>query len=175
VRLFKTGEKMKSGTQSRTALKVSKNTGKTPKKSKRVVNVDNKKKRFLKALSEHCGNVTKACQQIKISRALVYDRWIKSDPKFEKEFDLINESEIDKVEDKLKERINGVEVLKGVDSDGKEIIYHTPPDTTAIIFYLKTKGQKRGYIEKQHVVNENKEPMKIIVENAAQKKIIEDL
>lgn len=166
---------MKSGTQSKTALKVSKNTGKTPgkKKSKRVVNVDNKKKRFLKALSEHCGNVTKACTQIKISRALVYDRWIKNDPKFEKEFDIINESEIDKVEDKLKERINGVEVLKDVDSDGKEIIYHTPPDTTAIIFYLKTKGKKRGYVERTEVVN--KEPMKIIVENAAQKKIIEDL
>lgn len=124
---------------------------KKPKKSNKKDKIDNKKNRFLKALSEHCGNISKACEQVKIkSRQTVY-KWIEVDEKFKEKFEQVNESEIDNVEDKLKERINGVQQFKGLDKDGKEIVYNIPPDTTAIIFYLKTKAKKRGYIEKTEI------------------------
>lgn len=140
---------MKSGTQGKTKLKVSKKPEKTPEEA--IDELDNKKKKFLNSLANHRGNITKACLEVDIrSRQTIYN-WLENDLLFKEEFENVNESEIDHVEDKLKERIDGVQIYKGKDKDGKDIIYSVPPDTTAIIFHLKTKGKKRGYIEKTEI------------------------
>lgn len=87
-----------------------------------------RKQAFLKAFSESMGNITIACKSVGISRRTYYN-WMSRDEKFKNECEDICESAIDFVESKLLKRIND-------------------DDTTAIIFYLKTKGKSRGYVEK---------------------------
>lgn len=87
-----------------------------------------RKKDFMIAFKESKGIITYACDAIGVSRQTFY-YWMSTDEKFKQEIDDINESTIDLVEHKLLSLIN------------KE-------DTTAIIFYLKTKGRNRGYIER---------------------------
>lgn len=87
-----------------------------------------RQKLFLKNLKEGQGIISYACDMTGISRACYY-KWIDNDPKFKEIVEEINEGIIDRVESKL---------LNAINDD----------DLTAIIFYLKTKGKKRGYIER---------------------------
>ena len=90
-----------------------------------------KKDTFLKCLQEQHGHITMACESANIPRRTYYN-WIEKDPKFKEQVDAVNEGLVDHVEHQL---------LKKIDMG----------DTTAIIFYLKTKGKNRGYVEKQEV------------------------
>ena len=89
-----------------------------------------KKELFLQGLELNLGNISKACKQANISRQTYY-RWIE-DESFSELCDNIKEGLIDLAENQLLNKIN-----KG--------------DITAIIFFLKCKGKKRGYTEKQEV------------------------
>ena len=90
-----------------------------------------KKETFLAALLNSDGNISKACGQTNISRTTIYD-WIKKDEGFKDKVSYVSEELLDMAEDQLLKMIrNG--------------------NLTATIFYLKTKGQARGYIEKQYV------------------------
>ena len=82
---------------------------------------------LLKVLSENLGNISEACQAVKINRSTFYS-WRESDPKFAEAIDGINEATIDFVESKLLENIK----------DG---------NVTAQIYFLKTKGRSRGWAE----------------------------
>lgn len=83
---------------------------------------------FLKHLLDSKGIISYACRKIDITRSCYY-KWVDNDPKFKEKVDEINEETIDVVESKL---------LSAINDD----------DLTAIIFYLKTKGKKRGYVER---------------------------
>jgi len=91
------------------------------------------KKAIIKALENSLGVVTDACKKVGVGRTTFYD-WLNNDPEFKKEVESITDYAIDYVESKLYNLIE------------KE-------DTTATIFYLKTKGRKRGYSEK--IITEN--------------------
>ena len=88
-----------------------------------------KKDNFLKALKNNLGNISQACKSSKISRQTYY-RWIDDDVEFEEQCKNVEESLLDLAENRLLEKIDKY-------------------DTTSIIFFLKTKGKKRGYVEKQ--------------------------
>lgn len=90
---------------------------------------------FIELLEKSLGILSTAIERAGITRAR-YLNWYSSDEEFSKRVDSITEKQIDFVESKLLEKIN-----KG--------------DTSAITFYLKTKGKDRGYTEKQ--VMEDKE------------------
>jgi hypothetical protein len=113
--------------------------------------MDNKKKEVLAELEKHKGIVTTACHNTGTPRSTFYN-WLKEDSEFKSLVDDIQEVAIDYVESKLFEKIEGVwnDTGKTTD-DGEPIIYKTPPSDTAIIFYLKTKAKKRGYIEKSQM------------------------
>ena len=84
------------------------------------------------------GNVTKACEAVGITRKYFY-QYAKEDPEFKETIEEIQESSIDVVEGELFKQIkNG--------------------STTATIFFLKTRGQKRGYIERQQIDVTNTTP-----------------
>ncbi len=97
---------------------------------------EKKKEALLENLRAAKGIVSYACDAVGISRKTYYN-WYNSDEGFKEEADEIIDYVIDLVEAKLLSNI----------SDG---------DTTAMIFFLKTKGKHRGYIEKSEVeVNVN--------------------
>lgn len=110
--------------------------------------VDNIKKEILEALITKNGIVSEACKSISLARSTFY-KWINEDEDFKKTVADIEDVAIDYVESKLFEKISGVTVKKGTNIDGEDIVYEIPPSDTAIIFYLKTKAKKRGYIERQ--------------------------
>ena len=94
-----------------------------------------KKEKFLKQLSEHLGNVSESCKALNISRQTFY-RGKESDEQFKEKCDNVPEELLDLAENALLNEINNPK-SKG--------------HTTAYIFFLKTKGRKRGYVEKQEV------------------------
>lgn len=109
--------------------------------------MDTSKKEILDALEESNGIVSIACKSIGLARSTFYS-WMQADPEFKVAVDELQEVALDFVEGKLMEKINGVTVKKGETDDGEDLVYDVPPSDTAIIFYLKTRGKKRGYIEK---------------------------
>ena len=103
------------------------------KKIEEVCKTDNilqKREKFLKSLELKNGNISQACKAINISRQTFY-AW-SEDEDFKIKAENVKESLLDLAESKLMENINNNE-------------------NVAIIFYLKTKGKQRGYIEKQEV------------------------
>jgi len=87
------------------------------------------KKELLSALRNSLGVVSTACEKLGISRTTYY-KYYNEDRSFKEQVDNIGEATIDFAESKLFELIKSGNV-------------------TATIFFLKTKGKKRGYIEKQ--------------------------
>lgn len=115
-----------------------------------------KKKAMLEAMKKSLGNISAACNLVGVSRKTYYE-WIGEDEEFNEAIEAINEQNIDFVESKLLEKINGKtyhEETREFDAKGKltnhkKVTKELQPDTEAIKFFLKTKGKKRGYIEKQ--------------------------
>ena len=107
----------------------------------------NTKKAILHALELYHGIVTDACGSISLSRSTYYD-WLKTDAEFKAAVDEIQDTALDFVESKLFQKINGVMLAGKSGEDGEPAVYEQPPSDTAIIFYLKTRGKKRGYVER---------------------------
>lgn len=89
------------------------------------------KKELLAALEQSLGIVSHACNMAGVSRTTFYE-YCKADPDFMSAVDDIDNLAIDFAESKLLQKIK----------EG---------DTTSIIFYLKTKGKKRGYVQGRSV------------------------
>lgn len=100
------------------------------------------KKAILESLETYYGIVTDSCKAIGLNRSTFY-KWLETDPEFKLAVDEIQEVALDFVEGKLFERIKGV-MLEGAPG----VIYQDRPSDAAIALYLKTKGKKRGYIER---------------------------
>jgi|TARA_R110002020_G_scaffold91513_1_gene222111 hypothetical protein len=95
------------------------------------------KKEFLEALERSLGVVTTAASVCNIARTTHY-RWLEEDSDYAEAVKDIQESAIDFAESSLHQQIK-----------------NKVPSST--IFYLKTKGKHRGYVEKQEIqVNEPK-------------------
>lgn len=92
------------------------------------------------------GNITASCKAANIDRKTYYN-WLKADPQFAAAVDDLAESNIDFAESCLKQQIK----------DG---------NTTATIFYLKTKGKSRGYIETHEVIGNTDAPLAISFQDA---------
>lgn len=114
-----------------------------------MTNSDILKKQMIEALEKELGIVTNACKVVGIARETHY-RWMREDSSYKEAVEGVENVSLDFAESKLFERIKGVEMAK-VGLDGELNMYTLPPDTTAIIFYLKTKGKKRGYVERQEI------------------------
>jgi hypothetical protein len=96
-----------------------------------MANNDITKKAMLEALEKSLGVVTSACKTVDISRETHY-RWLREDADYKAAVEALSDVALDFAESQLHKQIK----------EG---------NSTATIFYLKTKGKKRGYIERQEV------------------------
>ena len=108
------------------------------------------KKAIIDALEKSLGVVTTACKNVGIGRTTFYE-WMKDDQEFEQEVNEIQNIALDFAESQLHKQIG----------DGS---------TAATIFYLKTKGKKRGYIERQEITGADGMPTNFQIEIIGSKK-----
>ncbi|MDB4062242.1 IS630 transposase-related protein, partial [Vicingaceae bacterium] len=94
------------------------------------------KKAVIEALESSLGIVTTACKKVGVGRTTFY-QWLKEDEEFAKQVKDIENVALDFAETQLHQQIKD----------------NVP---TSTIFYLKTKGKKRGYIERMETENTNK-------------------
>ena len=110
------------------------------------------------ALEKSMGIVTNACSAVGINRTTHYE-WYNTDEDYKNKVDSITDIAIDFAETKLHQKINGVKVAGTGTSILNPIVYDLPPSDTAIIFFLKCKGKKRGYIERSEVTGADGTPL----------------
>jgi hypothetical protein len=102
-----------------------------------------RKKAMLEALEKSLGIVTTACKAVGINRSTHYE-WYNTDEEYKAEVDSISDITLDFVESQLHKQISEGEV-------------------SSTIFYLKTKGKKRGYIERQEISGVGDAPIHMII------------
>lgn len=105
---------------------------------------EQQKEVFLEELGKRLGIISQACKATGISRKTFYN-WRKQDPDFGQAAEDIQEEVLDFVEGKFLQSIQSMNVA-------------------AQIFYLKTKGRKRGYIEVQRNEHTGSDGGKLTVE-----------
>jgi hypothetical protein len=89
------------------------------------------KNALIEALKQTLGVVTSACKIVGVDRTTFY-KYVNEDEVFAEQVKDIQDIAIDFAESKLYEQIKD-------------------NNTTATIFYLKTKGKSRGYVERQEI------------------------
>lgn len=92
---------------------------------------DTKKRQVLQCLEKALGVVTTACKKANIHRSQFY-QWIHDDHEFAANVRDIEDIVLDFAESQLYQQVSG-------------------GNTAAILFLLKTKGKKRGYIERTEI------------------------
>jgi len=95
-----------------------------------------KKKLMIEALKKHLGSVTHAARVVGIARTTHYN-WLNTDSEYQQSAEEIDDYILDLVESALYNKIM-------IDKD-----------TQSILFYLRTKGARRGFIEKHANLNLN--------------------
>ncbi len=103
-----------------------------------------KKEKLLEALESTLGVVTTACKKANIHRQSYY-RWIDRDRDFRLAVEEISNVALDFAESQLHKQIR-------------------KDSTAATIFYLKTKGKARGYVERQEVIGVEGQPTAFQIE-----------
>ena len=97
----------------------------------RLMQIDNLKLEFIKALPNTRGVKSEACKVVGISPPVLY-KWLKEDPDFKQAVENVKELNIDYVEGQLFKLIENL-------------------NPSAIIFYLKTIGRGRGYTQSTNI------------------------
>lgn len=126
------------------ADKVRNNTGQHKKDAKKgQKSIEMKQEAFLEALSKTYGIVTSASRATGIARSVHY-HWLQEYPEYKQKVDELKNIGLDFAENKLLTQIE-------------------QGNTTAIIFYLKTQGKSRGYVERveQDITNLDRVQVKI--------------
>jgi hypothetical protein len=98
-----------------------------------------KKEAMLEALEKSLGIVSTAAKMVGIDRSTHYS-WLKADEEYKSAVQSIQDSVLDFAESHLYKLVK----------EG---------NPAATIFFLKTKGKKRGYIERQEIEVTEKKPL----------------
>tara|TARA_R110002020_G_scaffold100467_1_gene237480 strand:- start:2531 stop:2884 length:354 start_codon:yes stop_codon:yes gene_type:complete len=113
-------------------------------------NVTYKKRQMITAMEQNLCIVTKAAFEVGITRKTHYD-WMRKDKKYKEAVDELQNATLDHVESKLHELIDDLNV-------------------PSVLFYMKTKGKQRGYIERSEIAVEGSVESKVIEWTPAKEK-----
>jgi len=108
-----------------------------------------KAEKILPLIEEYNGNLSLVARKLGVSRTTVY-KFMEDRPTIKQALSEAREKMVDNVESKL--------YSKALDGD-----------TTAMIFFLKTQGKSRGYVERQEVTGAESAPIELIVRYADKK------
>ena len=87
----------------------------------------------------------------KVARNTVY-AWCRDDPNFAQTLEDSRERFVDLAESNLRKLVAGVPAIETDENGDKRFAgWIERPSETAIIFTLKTRGKKRGYVERSEV------------------------
>lgn len=100
---------------------------------------DKQKGAMIDALEASLGIVSTAAPKANISRNTHY-RWMEEDPEYKKAVEAVQDSVLDFAESHLYKLVK----------EG---------NPAATIFFLKTKGKKRGYVERQEIEVTERKPL----------------
>lgn len=100
---------------------------------------ETQKRSLLEALERSLGIVSTACEKANIGRATHY-RWLQEDPEYREAVRMVEERTIDFAESHLHALIKD-------------------KNPQAVIFYMKTKGKTRGYVERQEIQMTEQPPL----------------
>lgn len=101
--------------------------------------IDSNKAAMLEALEASLGIVSTAAKKANVGRSTHY-KWMDEDADYKKAVEAVQESVLDFAESHLYKLVK----------EG---------NPAATIFFLKTKGKKRGYIERQEIEVTEKKPL----------------
>ena len=108
---------------------------------KKPETMEKERKEFLEKLVEYHGITRHACLAIGIKDPYKWiSRSIERDPDFEAEYECIKKEQRELILD-----VAEMGLYQKITKDR---------NLTAMIFFLKTQGQHRGWIEKQHIITE---------------------
>lgn len=107
--------------------------------SRKLPRQEEKKVEFIEAIKSNYGLITVSCNKVGISFQ-TYRNWYKADEEFKNQVDDALEQSYEKTNDM---------------AEGKLFEAIHRGDMTGTIFYLKTKGKKRGYIERQEITGKD--------------------
>ena len=109
-----------------------------------------KKRAMIEALEKSLGVVTDACKSAGVSRSHHY-QWLEDDPVYAEQVRGLDNLALDFAESSLYRQIKD-------------------DNTTATIFYLKTRGKKRGYNEYENHLHIHNTPTKMSEEELERRK-----
>lgn len=110
-----------------------------PKKERQKFTTKGKKEAMILALAKTLGIVKTACDLIGLDRHTHY-KWMDKDPKYKAKVLAIDDIALDFAESKLHKSIEQGNIA-------------------GIIFYMKTKGKNRGYIERRELTGKDGKPL----------------
>lgn len=111
----------------------------TPKKEREKFTTKAKKEAMLAALAKTLGIVKTACDLVGLDRHTHY-KWMDKDAKYKAKVIAIDDIALDFAESKLHKSIEQGNIA-------------------GIIFYMKTKGKNRGYIERRELTGKDGQPL----------------
>ena len=106
---------------------------------RKIPNIKKTKEQFIQAIKNQHGLLTLACKEVGMDYH-TYRKWYKQDDEFQQQVNEALEQSHEKTTDL---------------AEGKLYTAINKGDMTGIIFYLKTKGKKRGYVERQEITGKN--------------------
>ena len=106
---------------------------------------------FAKVANACGGILSDIAANFAVDRATVYN-WCEEDPEFKQALEDSRERFIDLAESNLRKLVAGVPAIEKDENGNNRFVGRIErPSETSIIFTLKTRGKKRGYVERQEV------------------------